>query len=419
MQKIIAILATMDTKSDIALYIVDYIKKLGHIPYLIDFSTKNVHFGKSDYNPLSILEHINVNEEEFDKLDKANSIATMARALEIAIPKLYKKGTFDAILSVGGGQNARLASIAMKALPIGVPKIVASSLSCGKRTMEQYVGTKDIFVLHTVADVSGLNCITKQIIHNICSSAIGMALYSEKVECTDEKIRLGATMLGITTKGTERVLKSIEAQEKNLEYIVFHANGVGGRCMEDMIKTGNLDVCLDMNLHEIACEMFGGYCAGAENRLEAAIEEKVPIVVVPGAIDMIDFFIDEQGLGLPENINELKRVYHNSSICHTKITQEQAPILAKVVAQRLNKAESEVRIILPTLGFCEASAPGGLMCDKEVDKLFNETLMNELKPSIKCISVEANINDEVFSKVVEKELLEIIQKIKEEKNGIN
>lgn len=385
----IACIASLDTKYQETMYACDEIRRCGCEPVLIDISTKTLADRGAQIGPEEILRVYGMAWEDFDPLNKADSIETMARALEQAIPVFYSQSRFDGIISIGGGQNARMAAAAMKPLPFGVPKIIASSLACGKRTMEQYVGDNDIMVVHTVADISMLNDTTKTVILNVCHAAAGM-LKNFKTIQPDTRKKVAATMLGITSKGVEGTLNRLPDQQ--YEKTCFHANGVGGRCMETLIDAGKFDVILDMTLHEITCEILGGYCTGANHRLEAAIRSKIPMVVVPGALDMLDFFIDEDGKGLPEDINKRKTVYHNASICHTKIYPEEAVRLAQVLAQRLNRSQAPVTLILPDEGFCEAAALGGPLYDPKADQAFIQTIRPLLKKEIKVVEVHGNIN---------------------------
>lgn len=397
MKEKIALIASLDTKLEETLYAKKEIERCGMRPVLIDVSTRFPVDQEADISSAQILNYIGISWEEFEPYGKAESIETMSKALAKALPVLFKEKYFDAVISIGGGQNARMAASAMKELPFGVPKIVASSLACGKRTMEQYVGDKDIFVLHTVADISGLNYITKSVITNVVHSVVGMLRYETEIPLSS-KYKVAATMLGITTKGVEGVLKYLP--EELFEKTCFHANGVGGRCMESLIRAGQFDFVLDMTLHEITGEVLGGYCSGSTGRMLAAIENKIPMVVVPGALDMLDFFIDEDGKGLPSDIEQRKKVYHNSSIVHTKITKEEAVKLAEVLAERLNLAQAPVTLILPDEGFCEAAAKGGPMYDEDVDRAFINRICPLLKPEIQVIHVHGNINSEACQKTV-------------------
>lgn len=401
----IALIASLDTKLIETLYARDEIESAGAKGVIIDISTRTLVEGYAQVGPGEILKRYGMTWEEFQPLDKAQCIETMSRALTCVIPALYSEGAFDAIISIGGGQNARMAASAMKALPFGVPKIVASSLACGKRTMEQYVGDKDIMVVHTVADISGLNYTTKTVIQNVCHAALGMLQHRGQIQ-HDSRKKIAATMLGITSKGVEGALGLLS--DDTYEKTCFHANGVGGRCMEKLIDEGAFDLVADMTLHELTCEVLGGYCTGASNRLMTAIGRHIPMVVVPGALDMLDFFIDEDGNGLPDDIDRRKKVYHNSSIAHTKIYREEAEKLAHILAERLNRSIAPVTLVLPDGGFCEASAKGGPMYDPDVDAAFIKTLKSLLDNHIEIIDVAGNINSANCQAAVAKAITNLV-----------
>ncbi len=406
MGKTIALIESLDTKKEEAFFARSVIESNGFETFLIDNSTKELHVPGADITPTHILEYSGISRETFEKYNKPDRIDAMRGALTRILPRLYEEGKFDAVLTVGGGQNANLAAPAMKLLPFGVPKIVASSLACGIRTMEQYVGEKDIFVLPTVADIAGLNPVTKTVIRSACSAAMGMVQYGHCYKTQQGKKVIAATMLGVTTKGTEQALEIIR-RGGNYETVAFHANGVGGRCMEALIEEGRIDAVLDMNLHEISCEVLGGYCSGARNRLNKAVEKRIPMVVVPGALDMVDFFIDEQGAFLPADIGRRQKVKHNSTIYHCKVYPEEGERLARLVCERLNRADYPVTLIVPTRGCCETSAPGGPLYNPQVDEVMVQAFRKHAGGQVKLLTVDANICDQSFSRIVAEEFLKL------------
>ena len=406
-KKTIALIESLDTKREEAFYAKSLIEENGFGVFLIDNSTKGLESEGADLSPLQILSGAGVDRAQFEALGRAERIETMRKALVPALSRLYGEGRFAAVLSIGGGQNAAMAAPAMKGLPFGVPKIIASSLACGVRTMEQYVGEKDIFVIPTVADIAGLNAVTKTLIGNVCSAAMGLARYGRIHRREPGKQVIAATMLGVTTKGTEHALKQI-AGRGDFETVVFHANGVGGRCMESLIGEGRIDAVLDMTLHEIVCEVYGGYCSGAKDRLLPAIEKGLPMAVVPGGLDMIDFFIDERGNGLPPDARRRKRVYHNSTICHCKLYPEEVSSLAKLVCERLNRSRRPVALVVPERGCCETSAPGGALYDPETDRAMVDAFRRYAGEMVRLSVVDANISDACFADAAAMEFLKIL-----------
>jgi uncharacterized protein (UPF0261 family) len=400
----IALIASLDTKSAEILFAKELVEKRGMKAFLIDISARNPRLDLADLASPEILKSKDVKWEDFDTKDRAARIELLAESLAAVIPRYYQNGSFNGILSIGGGQNARMAAGAMKNLPYGVPKIIVAPLISGKRELEQYVFDRDIMVMHSVADFSGLNSMTKMIISNAVGAITGMTEAFKPYEKTAGKKTVGISLLGITSRGATAAIEALEA--KGLETMGFHANGTGGRCFENLIWDGVIDAALDMNLHELTCEHFGGYCTGANNRLSAAGEKGIPLVFVPGGVDVIDYYVAEI---IPPRFDERQKIYHNAHVCHTKIFKEEAQVLGKVIADRLNAAKGPVAVILPQKGFCEAGAPGGKLCNPETDKVLMDSLKQNLDPRINVKTVDANVNDPECALMCADLILELMQ----------
>jgi uncharacterized protein (UPF0261 family) len=180
-------------------------------------------------------------------------------------PELYKRGLFDAILSIGGVQNTLIGVAAMKALPIGVPKLMVSTVASGRRTFEPLVGSKDILLMPAVADIAGINVLTRTILGNAVAAIVGMATHGGKPLCAGDELIIGMTQMGVTN-GVVQAARLLERE--GYQVISFHATGAGGRAMEELIAGGTIKAVMDLTLHEIVAEMFaGGFSAGASNRL--------------------------------------------------------------------------------------------------------------------------------------------------------
>ncbi|MDR1507799.1 MAG: Tm-1-like ATP-binding domain-containing protein [Treponema sp.] len=388
MAKTLALISSLDTKSREILFAARLLKEKGLGAFIIDISAKNPRPDLASLSSPEILKRRGIEWKDFDTLDRASRIEQLSQSLAVVVPEYYGGGCFDGILSIGGGQNARMAAGAMKNLPYGVPKVIVSPLVSGKRELEQYVFDRDVMVMHSVADFSGLNNMTRMIITNAVNAAAGMVEgYGAFVKNPDKKT-IGVSLLGITSRGAVSAMEELEA--KGFETMGFHANGTGGRCFENLVRDGIIDAALDMNLHELTCEQFGGYCTGANNRLLAAGEKGIPVVFAPGGVDVIDYYVAEH---IPLRFEERQKIYHNAHVCHTKIFKDEAEKLGEVVAGRLNAAKGPVAVILPQKGFCEAGAPGGKLYNPEVDRCFMNSLTENLDKNIPVNKVDANIND--------------------------
>jgi uncharacterized protein (UPF0261 family) len=403
MGKTIGLIASLDTKSAEILFAKELIEKRGMKTFVIDISAKNPRKDLAELASPEILKACGIQWEDFDTKDRAARIELLSESLAAVIPDYYRKGCFDGILSIGGGQNARMAAGAMRNLPYGVPKLIVSPLISGKRELEQYVFDKDVLVMHSVADFSGLNSMTRMIIVNVVNAAAGMTESFTPFRKTPDKKVVGISLMGITSRGAVSAMEVLEA--KGLETMGFHANGTGGRCFENLILSGVIDAALDMNLHELTCEQFGGYCTGANNRLVTAGEKGIPLVFVPGGVDVIDYYVAEH---IPPRFDERQKIYHNAHVCHTKIFPEEAERLGKVVAERLNASKGPGAVVLPQKGFCEAGAPGGKLHNPETDGIFTDSLTRNLDSRIAVKTVDANINDPVCARICADTLVDLL-----------
>lgn len=407
MKKTILFIASMDTKQEEINLAADIAREKGCNTLILDTSTKTVIPGAGDISPIEILEFNHVSWDEFETMGKGVRIEMMANAVIAYTKELYKQKKFDGVMSIGGGQNSKMSADAMKELPYGIPKLIVSTLASGKRIFDTYVGNKDILVMHSVIDIAGVNSITKMIINNAVSAMVGLVEYGIGLPVVKDKKRIATTMLGITTKGATQVMDAM--QELGCETIGFHANGVGGGSMERLMDVDYFDLILDLNLHEITCEFYGGFCTGAYKRLLKAAQKGIPQIVVPGAVDVLDFGVTlENRETVLESIKDRQYYFHNAGIVHSKIKKEEAEKLAQVIADRLNQATGALKVILPLKGFCEAGAQGKELYNKEVDELFIKVLKENLNPSVDIIEVDANINDEIFADVVIEEAKKMI-----------
>jgi uncharacterized protein (UPF0261 family) len=406
-KKTVAILGCLDTKFNEIMYAKSIVENNGGKALIIDVSVRELLELKSDVTPKKLLSYIDLTWKEILTMSKVDRINAMSEALKVAIKELYRDELFDGIYAMGGAQNSLMASSAMIQLPYGVPKLLLSTMASGKRIFAPYIDTKDIVVMHSVADISGLNTITKSVIGNAVGAIMGMVKYGvNSIGKSDKKI-IGTTMLGITSKGVEKTKQLVE--EFGYETITFHANGVGGKAMEELIYSGMINATMDLTLHEMVNELLGGYCTGANNRLVAAGKMGIPQIIAPGAIDMIDFATDESGNSYPIDWKDRQKIFHNKNIIHMKVTKDEIIQLGTIVAKRINKSKGKVTVILPNKGFCEAGSVGNEFFNKEIDTAFITTLKEALNENIKVIDYNGCINDEEFAMVTYKELLNIMK----------
>ncbi len=393
MQKTIAVLASLDTKEAEVAFVKQAIERLGGQTLVIDMSVWGPSALQPDVPRERLLWAAGRSWADIQTRPKHERITAMAAGVAALVPQLYQRGAFDAVLSFGGVQNTTMAVAAMKRLPIGVPKLVVSTVASGRRTFEPLVGSRDIVLMPAVADIAGINPLTRTVLGNAVAAIVGMAQEGPGPLHTASGVVIGATQMGVTG-GVGRAARLLD--EAGFQVIAFHATGAGGRAMEELIADGVITAVLDLTLHEIVAEMFdGGFSAGAVNRLLAAAQAGIPQVVAPGGADFIDFGMHE----LPADIAKRKYILHNADIAHVKLHKDEATRVGAIIAERLNAATGPVTVLIPLRGFRQAAAPGEPLFDAEVDNALVEMLRARLKPAIRIVDVDANINDPAFSEV--------------------
>lgn len=400
--KTIALIASLDTKEEEVLYAQNLIHQMHMGTYLIDVSTRKLKNPHADLSAEEILTLAELEQGILNNKNKADCIKVMEQAAAQEVPKICEQGVFQGILSIGGGQNAKIAAAVMKKLPVGMPKMIVSPIISGKRTMEQFVGDKDIILMHSMVDFSGLNRISCTIIENSVRAMVGMLDKKFSVP-TRKKQCIGLTMLGITTEFANGVVKGLKE-----EILCFHANGTGGRCFENLINQGEITVALDANLHEVTAELFGGYSRGISDRMCAAGKMGIPIICIPGAIDVIDYYFEDEDTRKPERFELRKKYFHNRNVCHCKVLPDEMKMVAVEVAKKLNQAIGKVKVILPLGGFCEEGRIGGALYDPTCDQIFLEELPKLLREDIQVIVVDGNINDQECINVCIREVEKVL-----------
>ena len=324
--------------------------------------------------------------------NKGKCIFNMIRGAEVITRELYEQGRFKGVISIGGAQGTDIACTAMRALPTGVPKLVVSTVASGRATFGPYVGTKDITMMHSVADMQGLNFLTKRILENAAGAICGMMEHLEKKLLKPEKIPVAMSMLGTTTPGALRCKGILEG--KGFEVVTFHQNGTGGIAMEDMIREGVFQGVLDLNLHEIGDRFVGGlHGAIREDRLEAAGAQGIPQIVAPGSIN---YAVLGPLDSLSPEWRSRKLIVHNPNLTLVRLSQEELRIVGRIVAEKLNRAKGPTHLFIPLRGFSYPDRENHPHWDPEGNRAFIDSLKVNLNSSIPLTELDAHINDPEF-----------------------
>ena len=399
--KTVALVGTFDSKGTEYQYIKELLEKL-------DLNVFTIHTGvfESAFVPdVDVAEIAAEADEDIASIRKRNDRAyateVLSRGLKSLLPKLFAKGLFDGVLSFGGTGGTSLVAPGMRQLPIGIPKLIVSTVASGDTSV--YVGTSDIMMMPSIVDVSGLNKISKRIFGNAVSAMAGLLNYRFETE-EDERPLVAATMFGVTTPAVNFAREYLE--QNGYEVLVFHATGIGGRTMESLVSDGYFAGVLDLTTTEWADELVGGILNAGEHRLEAASLAKIPQVVSLGAMDMVNFGPFDT---VPDQFKNRNFYKHNPTVTLMRTTVEENEKLGKIIASKLNLAKSETILVIPNGGFSAIDVKDGPFYCPEADKALIDSIKKHLtNENVKLIEKEHAINDKAFAEFSAQQLINLM-----------
>lgn len=400
--KTIAVAGTFDSKGKELVFVKDVLEGLG-------LNTFTIHCGafeskvKTDVSNEEVAREVGKNINEIAaKRDRALATEILSKGMERLIPRLYEEGKFDGIISLGGTGGTSLATPGMRALPVGVPKVMVSTVASGNT--QQYVGTSDIMMYPSIVDVSGLNSISTKIFTNAALAIAGMVKF-EHEERMDKKPLIAATMFGVTTPCIDTAREYLESL--GYEVLVFHATGTGGKTMERLIEDGYFAGVLDLTTTEWCDELVGGVLAAGPNRLEAAGKSRIPQVVSVGALDMVNFGPMDT---VPEKFKERNLYKHNPTVTLMRTTIEENRRLGEIIAEKLNATEGPTVLMLPLKGVSMIDVESGPFYGPEEDKMLFDTIREKIDLSkVELIEMNLDINHKEFALAAAKKLVELIK----------
>ena len=403
--KTIAVAGTFDTKGKEFLYVKELIEELGLKTYMINTGVFDSEI-EVDVSNKEIAKEAGYDIDDIvSRRDRAMATEALSEGMELLIPRLYAEGKFDGIISFGGSGGTSLVTPAMRALPIGVPKMMVSTMASGN--VSQYVGTSDIIMMPSIVDVAGLNKISKTIFKNAVLAIAGMVGMADKIKEVeeDEKPLIAATMFGVTTPCVDFAKEYLE--ERGYEVLVFHATGTGGKTMESLIDAGFFKGVLDITTTEWCDEIVGGVLGAGPNRLEAAGRNHVPQVVSVGALDMVNFGpIDT----IPEKFKSRNLYKHNPTVTLMRTTVEENIKFGQKIAEKLNASFGKTVLILPLKGVSMIDAPGQPFYGSKEDEALFDTLKNNIdKDKVNIVEMDNNINEKAFAQRAAEELIKMLK----------
>jgi len=389
MKKQLLIIATLDTKGREAAYVKDCVQRLGIHPILMDVGTLGEPLTIPDITRVEVIEAAGYH---FEHLTKGKNRSVAIKAVQeggtILAKHMFEEGNLHGVFGMGGGTGTAIVTYIMRSLPFGLPKVVLSTVA--SRDTREYVGTRDIVMFHSVADILGLNEFMRLILGQASHAVCGMI---EK----GSVIRKGKPMVAVTAYGINSVC-AIQAepllQERGYEMIAFHANGCGGMAMEELIAQGLIAGVLDFTTHEIADEMFGGYCKGiGPARLETAGKMGIPLVVVPGGLDNAVF---SPFYPMPDRLKGRKIHPHDIRFC-VRMGPDEMKQFAQIIGEKLNRSKGPIHVLIPKKGWSEADKAGMELFDPKTDQIFVEELRKIMTPKIPIEEIDFHISEPAFA----------------------
>jgi uncharacterized protein (UPF0261 family) len=397
MSHTVLLIATLDTKGRELAYARDLIAQRGHRTLVLDAGV----LGEPAFAPdLAAAEVARAGGTPIEALraqgDRGVALAVMARGAAALALQLHAAGRVDAVFGLGGSCGTTIGTAAMRALPVGLPKVMVSTMASGQ--VAPYVGQTDITMMYAVVDVAGLNRISRRILANAAGAVAGML--EQAVPAATDRPLVAATMFGVTTPCVEHVRRRME--DAGFEMLVFHATGSGGRAMEGLINAGFIRGVADVTTTEWADELVGGILSAGPERLDAAARAGIPQVVSVGALDMVNFGPRET---VPGAFAERRLYIHNPNVTLMRTTAAECARLGEIIAAKLNRATGPTTVLLPLGGVSAIDRPGQPFHDPAADRALFDALRRHLEPHVTVRELDLHINDPAFADAVADTLL--------------
>lgn len=401
MTKTVVIVGALDTKGEDFAFVKEVIESQGVQTLVVDFGVLGAPKFAPDITRDEVAAAGGANLKDFQSGEhKDKAMQAMAKGLARVVERLYGEGRLDGIIGMGGTGGTSLTTAAMRTLPVGVPKVMVSTVGGGD--VSAFAGEKDITFIPSIVDVAGINRISRPIYANAAGAVAGMAK-ARRAAPADERPLLAASMFGNTTKAIEHARPILE--KAAYEVLVFHATGAGGRTMESLIADGYISGVFDITTTELADHVCGGVFSAGPDRCLAAAKAGVPAVLAPGCVDMANF-------GGPETVPEKyvkRRLYHwNPNVTLLRTNVEENIRIGKMIGAAANVSRGPVSILLPLRGVSMLDSQGGEFWDPEADAACYTAIRDNVKPDVRIVEIDANINDDAFSEAAARELLTLI-----------
>lgn len=402
----VVLIGTLDTKGVEFQFVRDVLNAAGVATLVIDAGVQGPPHFPPDIPREQVFQAANTSLAALQTAgDRGKAIEAAARGVSKLVLNIQSKGQVTGVLGLGGSAGTTIATAAMRALPFGIPKLMVSTLASGQ--VAPYVGVRDIMMLHSVVDISGLNRISRTVLTNAANAMIGMvkASFRREPEASADKPLVATTMFGVTTPCVEAARKVIE--EAGYEVLVFHATGTGGMTMESFIHDGLIKGVLDITTTELADELVGGILSAGRDRLTAAGLHGIPQVISVGALDMVNFGPPET---VPEKFKARRFYQHNPTVTLMRTTPDENDQLGKEIAQKASAAKGPTAVLVPKGGVSAIDAPGKPFAWPEADAALFASLRLWMAPQVELTEREEHINDPAFARLAAETLLRLMGK---------
>lgn len=406
----VCLIATLDTKGEEVRYLCNRIRAGGHNAVVIDVGILGEPPAdlKVDFTNRQIAKAADTTIEKLRSIgSRGLAVDQMIAGVKKVCQELHQAGKVDGFLSVGGAEGTVIGTQVMQMFQVGVPKLMISTMASGSRTFGPYTGTKDILMMHSVIDILGLNSVSRMIFDTAAGAMIGMLdqlSENRKRAPASKSLRVAMTTYGNTMRAVMTCKPALE--KHGLEVVTFHANGVGGKAMEEMIDEGVFDLVLDLTTHELTDFVCQGYHNPGPGRLTAAGRKGLPQVVSAGCIDYI---VQGSKEDVSDKYKNRATYYMNPLMTLVRTAADEMAEVGKLTAERLNASKGPVVYVLPLKGFSLPNCPGGALFDPPSDEAFRKTLRQSLDKNVKLIEVDGNINDEAVAAAMVESLLGMVK----------
>jgi uncharacterized protein (UPF0261 family) len=399
--KTIAIVGALDTKGQEFAFVKAEIQRRGHRVFVINTGVVGEPTFEPDISAVQVAEAGGTNLETLQQqADRGVAIDVMTQGIAVVVKGLFAGGKIDGVLGMGGSAGTVIGTSAMRVLPVGVPKVMVSTLAAGDTAV--YVGIKDIVMIPSVVDVAGINRISARIYANAVGAVVGMV--ETAVPEIEEKPLIAASMFGNTTKLVDQCREILT--KYGYETLVFHATGAGGRTMESLTSDGYFAGMLDVTTTEWADELTGGVLSAGPERMDAAAKQRIPQVIAPGCLDMANFWAPDT---VPEKYKDRQFYKWNPNVTLMRTTPEENAELGRILAQKANRSTAPVAFFLPLKGVSVLDAPDGEFWWPKANEALFTAIKDHVRGDIPVIELDCNINDAAFAKAVTGKLLEFLK----------